>query len=125
MHEMKSTRFSISLISAVLACTAILVLSSFRKAHSSTGAFVPFTAHLIEEHFPSTESSEPLHTNYITVERQADGSEVTFTSVRSPDSQTAQVVSFSMQFLALRLIWNLLRSRPPRNTILKQNSRTF
>jgi hypothetical protein len=72
---------------AVMVCAAIVFLSSRENAQSQN-AFVPFIAHIVEEHFASAAATIPASVSYITVERKTDGSEATSTTVDSPERGT-------------------------------------
>lgn len=55
------------------------------KAQQSDATYVAFTAHIVEEMFASGAAVQPVDVHDITFARRSDGSEVTSTSVHSPD----------------------------------------
>jgi hypothetical protein len=55
------------------------------KTQLSDATYVAFTAHIVEENFASGAALQPVDVHDITFARRSDGSEVTSTSVHSPD----------------------------------------
>lgn len=70
-----------STVAAIATAVSLLLASN---AQSPPGTFVPFTAHVVEEHFASAVAKAPVSVDYITVERRSDGSEATSTTIDSP-----------------------------------------
>lgn len=74
-----------SAVATIVAAASLLLASN---AQSPPSAFVPFTAHVVEEHFASAAAKVPVSVDYITVERRSDGSEATSTTIDSPVPST-------------------------------------
>jgi hypothetical protein len=75
----------------IIAALAAFLLSPSSKPQLVAAAYVPFTAHLVEDHFANAAASASASIQYITVERKADGSEATLIAVNSPDMQTGSL----------------------------------
>jgi hypothetical protein len=90
---MKMARFSAPVAVTFLGMMVGFTLSQGGRAQLRGPRFVPFTAKIDEEHFERSAATVPASVTHITVQRTSDGSEVSFTSVTTPDEQrTGQLV---------------------------------
>jgi hypothetical protein len=84
---MKIARVSAPVAVTFLGMMVGSALSQSGRAQLRGHQFLPFTAKIDEEHFERSRATVPGSVTHITWQRTSDGSEVSFTSVTSPDEQ--------------------------------------
>jgi len=90
MRVPKSTIPIVVVTGFAAVCGFLLAVSG--KAQLSGATYVPFTAHMVEEHFTDASAAQPTEVTDITYGRRSSGSEVSFTSFHGPDGQIGQLV---------------------------------
>ncbi len=91
---MKNRRFGLPVLLCLVAAAAGLLIS-YRAGSQSEGGVVmrPFTAQIIEKHFPPNGNLGPLPgaIDYITVARKTNGSQARFLPIQGPDGSYGQL----------------------------------